>query len=295
LDIRPKRLLIAAVLAITVVQVASAQNATAAAAAASADAKTYVPTLTFDVASIRQSPEANSYMVTGGFHPSTSIFRVSNWSYMNLLSMAYGIQLYQIADLPDSRAMFNIEAKSDSAADEKISNLGKEEAISEQRHMLQGMLADRFKLKTHWETREGSVFNLVVTKSGSKMKEWKGEQPSAKELENWGGKPVPPLYQRGDNMREYDLVAHGCSMDNFVQTLAGQFGRPVLDKTGLVGKYDFILRYHDRSPSDQADDDTNPVPTLDVAIQNQLGLKVETAKGPVQVLVIDHIEKPSEN
>ncbi len=84
-------------------------------------------------------------------------------------------------------------------------------------------------------------------------------------------------------------------MDSLTETLAGQFGRPVLDKTGLTGKYDFKLSYLDRWPRDRADDDTNPVPTLDVAIQDQLGLKVESGKGPIRVLVVDHIEAPSAN
>jgi uncharacterized protein (TIGR03435 family) len=76
---------------------------------------------------------------------------------------------------------------------------------------------------------------------------------------------------------------------------AEQFGHPVFDKTGLTGKYDFTLRYHGTRLSDRKADDMDPVQPLDVAIQDQLGLKLKRTKGPVQILVIDHIEKPSEN
>lgn len=74
-----------------------------------------------------------------------------------------------------------------------------------------------------------------------------------------------------------------------------QFGRPVVDKTGLTGKYDFVLAYRGRWDRDRSADDMDPMPPLDRALQEELGLKVEAAKGPSRVLVIDHIEKPSEN
>jgi uncharacterized protein (TIGR03435 family) len=73
------------------------------------------------------------------------------------------------------------------------------------------------------------------------------------------------------------------------------FGRPVSDKTGLTGKYDFVLKYQGRTDQDRSADDMDPTPPLDRALTEQLGLKVETAKGPVKVLVIDHVEKPTEN
>jgi uncharacterized protein (TIGR03435 family) len=84
-------------------------------------------------------------------------------------------------------------------------------------------------------------------------------------------------------------------MNDLAETLARQFSRPVVDKTGLKGKYDFTLHYHDARLSDRSADDQDPTPPLDMAIQDQLGLKLEPAKGPIQLLVIDHIEKPSEN
>jgi uncharacterized protein (TIGR03435 family) len=255
----------------------------------------YVPTLMFDVASIRQSAEADSYMVSGSFSNHSSSFRATNFDTMNLLVLAFGVRRDQVLGMPDWRAMFNIQAKSDSAADERLAKLSKDQERLEQQHMMQVLLADRFRLKVHWETREGPTYNLVVSKNGPRMGEAKGEPPSPEEIKIWGDKPIPHLYQQGDSRVGYDFIAHGCSMDDIAHMLAGQFGHPVSDKTGLTGKYDFTLRYHGTRLSDRNAEDTDPVPPLDTAIQDQLGLKLQPAKGPVQFLVIDHIEKPSEN
>lgn len=214
---------------------------------------------------------------------------------MNLLSVAYGARWDQISGVPDSRVMFNIQAKSDSVADERLAKLSKDQEALERQHMLQALLADRFKLKAHWETREGLAYDLVLSKDGPKMQAAKGEPPSAEESKKWGDKPIPRLYQRGDSRVGFDYVAHGASMSDITNMLAGQFGHPVADKTGLAGKYDFILRYHGARLSDRKADDMDPVPTLDTAIQDQLGLKLKSTKTPEKILVIDHIEKPSEN
>ena len=84
-------------------------------------------------------------------------------------------------------------------------------------------------------------------------------------------------------------------MSMFAEMLEGQFGRPVIDKTGLTGSYDFVVKYgFDRGLQESADD-PNALPTLDRALVEDLGLKVEAARGPIKKLVIDHVEKPSEN
>jgi uncharacterized protein (TIGR03435 family) len=108
------------------------------------------------------------------------------------------------------------------------------------------------------------------------------------------GQPVIALHQVNDG-QGYDFIAHGCSMPEWAAELTGQFGRPVIDKTGLTGKYDFVVKYKDRWDSDRAPDDPDPKPPLDRALREQLGLKVDAAKGPIKILVIDHLEKPSEN
>jgi uncharacterized protein (TIGR03435 family) len=134
----------------------------------------------------------------------------------------------------------------------------------------------------------------MVAKGGPKLGAEGSMPASADELKSFGDRPVPALYQE-NNGQGYDFVAHGCSMNQLVAMLTGQFGRPVSDKTGLTGKYDFVLKYKGRWDRDRPADDLDPMPPMDRALQEELGLKVEATKGPVKVLVIDHIDKPSEN
>jgi uncharacterized protein (TIGR03435 family) len=187
-----------------------------------------------------------------------------------------------------------IEAKGDSEADAKVASLTQKQQLLEQRHMLQALMEERFKLKTHWETKEGDVYNLVAAKGGPKLRAEGFMPPSPDELKRFAGRPVPALYQKNDQ-QGFDFIAHGCSMGQLVEMLTVQFGRPVSDKTGLTGNYDFVLKYRGRWYSDRKPDDLDPTPPMDQALQQELGLKVDTTKGPVRMLVIDHIEKPSEN
>ena len=256
--------------------------------------------MTFDVASVRENKDIDlnaGITVSGHFVPHTTTLIVTNWSIENLISYAYGIDLYQIEGRPKWPwpTLFVIEARGDSEANAKMAALTEEQQSAEQQHMLQALLEERFKLKTHWETKEGDVYNLVVAKGGPKL-HVEGSMPaSADELKIFGeDRPVPALRQKNDG-QGYDFIAHGCSMDQWVGMLTAQFGRPVMDKTGLTGKYDFILKYRGRWDRDRSADDVDPTPPMDRALQEELGLKVEAAKGPVKILVIDHIDKPSEN
>ncbi|HEY2469273.1 MAG TPA: TIGR03435 family protein [Terracidiphilus sp.] len=259
----------------------------------------YVATMTFDVASVRENKNADlsaGITMSGQFVPHTTILRVINWRIENLISYAYGVNEFQLVGAPKWPwpTVFVIEAKGSTEADTKIATLTTDQQLAEQQHMLQALLQDRFKLKTHWETKEGDAYNLVVAKGGPKLSAEGSTPPSAKELSDFGDHPIPPLYQKND-VQGYDFIAHGCSISQLVEMLTAQFGRPVTDKTALTGKYDFVLKYKGRWDRDRNADDLDPMPPMDRALQEELGLKVEPAKGPVNVLVIDHIEKPSEN
>jgi uncharacterized protein (TIGR03435 family) len=258
----------------------------------------YVPTMTFDVASVRQSKvdsEQGYSVFAEYFSPDTNRLRVTNFDLANLLSMAYRVRSDQISGLPKWTypTVFNIEAKCDSDGNAKMATLTKEQQELEQEHAVQALLADRFKLKVHWETKQGAVYNLVVSKAGRLQST--GAPPSAEELKQFGDKPIPTLYQHGDSQYGFHYIAHGATTDEIAHMLAGQFGRPVSDKTGLTGKYDFDLKTYGTRSDDRKDDETNPWPPLETAIQDQLGLKLVPAKGPVPVLVIDHVEMPSPN
>ena len=268
--------------------------------ASSAPANTpYVATMTFDVASVRENKNVDpstGFSMSIQSVPGTTTYRAINWMIENLISDAYGVDWYQIVNAPKWPwpTLFMIEAKGDSDADAKLAALPAEQQQAEHQHMLQALLADRFKFKAHWETRQGDIYNLVVAKGGPKLGAAGSMPIAADDMKMFGDHPPPSLLQKNDG-QGYDFIAHGCSMGELVGTLTPQFGRPVFDNTALTAKYDFVLKYKGRWDRDRPADDLDPIPPLDRALQEQLGLKVEPAKGPIKVLVIDHIEKPSAN
>ena|ERR1700677_3568422 len=157
--------------------------------------------MTYDVASVRENKNADPNIgitMSGWFVPHTTTFRAINWSIENLLGLAYGVDLFQMMGLPKWQfpTVFVIEAKGDSEADAKMAALTLEQQSAEQRHMLQALLEERFKLKTHWETKEGDVYNLVVAKRGPKLGAEGSRPPSADELKSFGDRPLPALYQK---------------------------------------------------------------------------------------------------
>jgi uncharacterized protein (TIGR03435 family) len=275
----------------------SARGQSGAAARSSAPADVpYVATMTFDVASVRENKDVEkdgNVTMSGGPLLHTTTLRVNNWTIDNLIGMAYNVDHNQMIGLPNWPwpTVFVIEAKGDSEADAKMAKLNGEQQWAEQQHMIQALLADRFKLKTHWETKEGDVYILVVAKGGPKLGAAGSIPQSTDDLKMYGDSP---LYEKNDG-QGYDFVAHGCDMVGFVRLLKAQFGRPVIDKTGLTGKYDFVVKFKGNWDRDRPADDLDPTPPLDGALQEELGLRVEPAKGPIRVLVINHIEKPSAN
>ena len=271
-----------------------AQSAAATPSPAAANAG-YVPALTFDVASIRESPPEDSFRVSFQNPAHSSVLRLTNNTVMDLIANAYGLHYFNIAGGPDwvRGTRYMIEARSDSSVDEKLEHLSNEDARLEKQHMVQALLADRFQLKTHWTTKEGTTYTLVVAKKGPKLST-DLKPPTAEETTRFGGRPLPPLYQQGDGRLGYQFIAHGCSMKFLADMLTGQMGAPVADQTGLAATYDFTLQYNGTLPGTGSSDPA-AWPPLITALPEQLGLRLEPVKGPVEVLLIDHIEKPSAN
>ena len=141
--------------------------------------------------------------------------------------------------------------------------------------MLQNLLAERFRFQFHRETRELSVLALVVTKGGPKMKPKQEDETPG--MNTHAGHGVS------------QLIATGSTMDLFAAYVGNRLGRIVIDKTGLTGSYDFTLEWAPEQGSD------SPAPSLVTALQEQLGLRLESRKSPMEVLVIDRIERPSDN
>jgi len=218
------------------------------------------PTPRFEAASIKRSaPDAHG----GRTLTSGGRFEVSFWTVMGLIEWAYDVKPFQVIGGPawlqtpvtHDTERFDVAAKTDAAV-----------STSQMRLMLQTLLAERFALKLGRETRELPVFTLITGKSGPNFQETTGGDPSL-------------LMYRGG------LVGHGATMSQLAAMLVRD--RPVLDKTGLTGHYDFTLKWPDDDPNS---------PEIFTAIQEQLGLKLEASKGPVEVLVIDSCSKqPSEN
>jgi uncharacterized protein (TIGR03435 family) len=145
------------------------------------------------------------------------------------------------------------------------------------RQLLQSLLAERFRLSVHREKREAPVYALVRGR-GPKLKESEAETPCRS-----AGKA---------NAATVISSFTNCPIDALLRVLAGAADRPVLDQTGLTGHYDFKIEFARDPAAATADSD---VPTLFTAVQDQLGLKLESQKGTVEVTVIDRVERPTEN
>jgi uncharacterized protein (TIGR03435 family) len=155
------------------------------------------------------------------------------------------------------------------------------------RLMFQSLLEDRFKLKVHHETRELPVYDLVIAKSGSKLKAADPESKIGTEGRFIGG-------GRGGIAGFNDglhLIGKGTTMEQLVNSLGGFLRAPVRDRTGLTGTFDYNVAF----ARDDNSTELSGLPALTTAIQQELGLKLEAGKAPTEVLVIDHLEQPSAN
>jgi uncharacterized protein (TIGR03435 family) len=159
---------------------------------------------------------------------------------------------------------------------------------SQKRMALQPLLVTRFNLQFHRETRERPTYSLMVAKNGPKLHEAQplGTYPDGIERLDGTGSGDQSTVTPGK------IVLHGSSVSSLASILSSQgLSHAVVDKTGLTGIYDITLRW---SPDDIGSSDAS-FPSLFTALQEQLGLKLEYEKNPVDIIVIDHIGKPSEN
>jgi uncharacterized protein (TIGR03435 family) len=217
-------------------------------------------------------------------------FTGSNILLKNLIQyQAYGIPEPRILGGPKwlGTERFDIEAKADSSVADQLRALNRDQRRVQIQRMFQQLLADRFKLTVHWETQELPVYALVVAKNGPSL-------PVSKEAGDSVSTSNGRFVARGVTLME---VAQALT-----QELSKELGRVVIDKTGMDGRYDVTLKWTPEigtaSVDSGAGDSATPPdsgPSIFTAIQEQLGLKLESTKGSVQVLVIDHIEMPSEN
>lgn len=211
--------------------------------------------------------------------------------------LAGGASMYgddQVVGMPEwttsDTEHYDIEAKVDEADLKNWQNPELQPGMM--REMLQSMLADRLKLKAHRSTKIGSVFALVVGKSGPKFKETNATDSHPESYPFPGGGRIK-MEMRGDQM-----IVHyfGITMAQLAGMWSGQEGRPLQDRTGLTGKYDVTIQKttHPVTP-DQANGSGGNADESIASQAEQLGLKLESAKGEIETLVIDHVERPTEN
>jgi uncharacterized protein (TIGR03435 family) len=229
----------------------------------------------YEVASIKPSTPG----VTGRSINADDSGRLTteNTTLKDLMRAAYGVRDFQIVGGPAwfDKDTYDIVAKP--AGKSGPRDFGPN---------IQKLLADRFQLHIHRETKETSVYDLIIAKGGPKLKEVSSDP------------------RRGIRSRPGVVTGMGASMVNLARYLSQLLGSQVNDKTGLSGEYDFQIEYApDEGPVNKGLGDGPPTGTADsargpsifTAVQEQLGLRLTAAKGRVEVIVIDHAEKPSEN
>jgi uncharacterized protein (TIGR03435 family) len=234
----------------------------------------------FDVVSVKPN-HTGAVRMDIGSAPMSDALTITNMPPENIIQWAFGIFLSdQIVGLPDwtLQERYDVEAKvsnADIAAYRKVID------PIQRAPMLQKILIDRFGLKFHYETKDLSVYALTVGKNGPRLTEI---QPAIgpNGMKEGGGR------QRGRGL----YISMGQPMKPFINELTVQLKNPVVDRTGLTGFYNYTLHWTPDDGTPAAADDGLSIFT---AIQEQLGLKLERVKAPIQVLVIDHIERPSSN
>ena len=282
--------------------------ATTAAATPPAD-----PTLgiTFDIVSIRPTSEGLSKITNppngdGLVIEHSTLLEIVRWNY-NMSSLRED----QLEGVPTWFATDNYEihakvADSDVAAWQKLTD-------GSRRLIFRKVLVDRFKFAWHFADVEAPIYNMVVAKGGLKIKEAGPDEVSpyafhtADGAIGEDGKRIP-YKGAGTTWRPSPagggmMVAQQIHMSSFAKNFlsGGIASRPVVDKTGLTGAYNFSLDFAPHQGAGPASSDEGPStsepakPDLFTALQEQLGLKLEPAKGPVSHLFVDHIERPSEN
>lgn len=233
----------------------------------------------FEVASVKLStPQEN---VIGLFTYPGGRITATNYTLEMLMEEAYSVQSSQVSGGPRwiTEDRYSVVAKPPQSSASSKSNppYPKAPPNDEQRSMLQTLLADRFHLQLHRESRDGSIYILSAGNKELKLKPAKSADDYP-----WVGSPA------GGGIAGTGIAGTNATMQLLANRLTGYLRRPVIDRTGLKPAFDFRLEL----PRDDSQPDV--IASIFTSIQG-LGLKLESAKGPVETLVIDHVEKPAEN
>lgn len=262
----------------------------------------------YEVVAIKQNKSTGFPSATTG----DDGFTAKNIPLQLLVAAAFGVGPDRLNGAPDwlSSEKYDVDAKIESSVSEALKKLSEDDRKVARQHMLLAMFEDRCKLKYHRETKELPVYTLVVGKNGPKFQESKpDETPPAgiKVPDGKGGNGTITVGARGA------VTFHALPLTILVQMLTTQLGRTVVDKTGLTGKYDFTWQFvpdpsqvraaaEAQLPGGGAGNGSGQTLPSDpqgssvfTAVQEQLGLKLDSGKGPVEIVIIEHVERPSDN
>ena len=258
------------------------------------------PTPSFEVASIKPDPSPSGLTLFQGILPNR--FTAKHVTAKALIEYAYNVRDFQISGGPAwvKSAEYEIVAKPEDAEAVRLEKVPWEQYREEYGLLVQSLLTERFKLKVSHATKELPVYALVVAKNGPKLTPTKGPPPGP------GPKRGPWI-----SVGRGQLNSAGMSLAELADTLSvcpDVEGRKVVDRTGLTGKYDIKLRWTplESQPaipgaSNGGGHDTGNLqpdysgPSIFTAIHEQLGLKLEPTKGEVGIIIIDQVERPSQN
>jgi bla regulator protein BlaR1 len=222
----------------------------------------------------------------------TDEFHATNVTLQMLIKAAFRVEDNQISGAPNwlNSEKFDIKAKMDKSVVDAMRPLSEDQRFLQQRRILQELLANRFRLTLHRETKESPEYDLVIAQDGPKLQEAKpgDTYPNGIKDMNGNGRGGVLKFAGGQ------LTGQGVSVALQVRELSRQLRATVLDKTGLKGNYDFTLRWTPDEHQPPMLEGTSGS-SLFAGLQKQLGLRLVSANGPVDLLIIDHAEQPSEN
>jgi len=254
----------------------------------------------FEVISVKHN---TSNAQTNWGRPVGDRFTAVNTNLKELVALAWKLRTFEVFNAPSwidsERYDITARASQPNITDENF------------RLMLQGLLADRFKLTAHRETREETVYALAPAKGGIKAPEAKEGAcapftPGQPQPPRQPGQPEPPPPCGALNVYPNHLAGYRINTAFLIRGLSELLSRPVLDQTGYAKAFDFNLEFKMEGiapwepggfgrPELSAGTDDGSLPTIFTALQEKLGFTLRTQKAPVEVLVVDHIERPMEN
>ena len=251
-----------------------------------ATASAWQPDPAFDAVSIKRSIDGGGGTRTGAM--GVGRFVLTNGRIRDLVTNAYGRHSFEVVGGPRWMSSDRYDV---------VASAGRDVPWAEMQRMLRRMLADRFKFVAHSETRDLPIYTLQYARSdrrlGPRLRPWTTDCAAVRE-----GRATPPAPLRaGDDIappcsmraQQGFFAAGGISMADFLSSLSSDLERHIVDTTGLAGQFELVLEW---APAGVPD---NSLPSLFAALQEQLGLRLKASRGPATVLVVDRIERPSEN